>query len=112
MLQKKIITLFITLLCFLLLCSCAKKEPSSAISQATQKEISTIQKDIQKSTCDNKDILITRLDNIKAEINNITLACKTEKEVLKQENSKLKIIIVSLILILLASGYIIIKKRV
>lgn len=100
------------LLILILLCSCAKKEPSTAISQATQKEISTIQKDIQKSTCDNKDILITRLDNIKAEINNITLACKTEKEVLKQENNKLKIIIISLFLFVVLGITLIVKHKV
>lgn len=106
--MKKIVLLMV-IFC---LCSCSKKEPSTAISESTQKEIATIQKDIQKSSCENKDSLISRLEGIKAEVKNIDLSCKTEKEVLKQENSKLKIIIGSLILILLASGYIIIKKRV
>lgn len=109
--MKRILILF-WILILLLLCSCAKKEPSTAISEATKKEISTIQKDIQKSTCDNKDILITRLDNIKAEINNISLACKTEKDVLKQENNKLKIIIISLSLFIVLGITLIIKHKV
>lgn len=106
--MKKIV-LFMIIFC---LSGCAKKEPSTAITETTSKEIVQIQKDIKNSTCDNKDSLIARLEGIKAEVKNIDLSCKTEKEVLKQENSKLKIIIGSLILILLASGYIIIKKRV
>ena len=109
--MKKFAIIF-WLFILLLLCSCAKKEPSTAISEATQKEIVVIQEDIKKSTCENKDSFIKRLDSIRAEIKNIDLACKTEKDVLKQENSKLKIIIGSLVLIIILSVYVIIKKRV
>lgn len=109
--MKRFLIIF-WLLILILLCSCSKKEPSTAISQATQKEISTIQKDIQKSTCDNKDSLIARLEGIKAEVKNIDLSCKTEKEVLKQENSKLKIIIFSLFLFLILGITLIIKHKV
>lgn len=108
--MKKNLIIF-WLLILILLCSCAKKEPSTAISQATQKEISTIQKDIQKSTCDNKDSLITRLEGIKAEVKNIDLSCKTEKDVLKEENNKLKIIIFSLFIFLSLIITLIIKHK-
>ena len=85
--MKKIV-LFMVIFC---LCGCSKEEPIATISQATQKEITTLQKDIEKSTCENKGSLIERLDGIKAEIKNITIACNLKTEVLKQENSKLKI---------------------
>lgn len=97
----------IVLLC---LCACSKTEPSTAISQAVQKEITVLQKDIEQSTCDNKNTLIVRLDNIKSEIENVSLACSVEKDVLKEENKKLKIIITSLI-IMCVCGVVVIKKR-
>lgn len=109
--MKKILIIF-WLLILILLCGCSKEEPIATISQATQKEITTLQKDIEKSTCENKGSLIERLDNIKAEINNITLACKTEKEVLKQENNKLKIIIISLFLFIVLGITLIVKHKV
>ena len=106
--MKKIV-LFMVIFC---LCGCAKKEPSTVLTETTSKEISQLQKDIEKSTCENKDSLIARLEGIKTEVKSINEMCTLRYDSLKQENSKLKIIIGSLILILLASGYIIIKKRV
>lgn len=106
---KKIIILFITLF---FICGCAKKEPSTVLTETTSKEISQLQKDIEKSTCENKESFIARLNSINTEVKSINEMCTLRYDTLKQENSKLKIIIGSLILILLASGYIIIKKRV
>ena len=93
------------------LSGCAKKEPSTAISEATQKEIITIQKDIEKSSCDNKNSLVARLEAIKTEVKNISLACDVEKNVLKEQVSKLKIIMASLLTIIVLSTLAIIKKR-
>lgn len=109
--MKKFVIIF-WLFILILLCSCSKKEPSTAIAENASKEIVQVQEDIKKSTCENKSSFIARLDSIRAEIKNIDLACKTEKDVLKQENSKLKIIIGSLVLIIILSVYVIIKKRV
>ena len=106
--MKKIV-LFMGIFC---LCGCAKKEPSTVLTEATTKEIVQLQKDIEKSTCENKDVFIAKLNSISTEVKSINEMCTLRYDSLKQENSKLKIIIGSLILILLASGYIIIKKRV
>lgn len=106
--MKKIV-LFMIIFC---LCGCAKKEPSTVLTEATTKEIVQLQKDIEKSTCENKNVFIAKLNSISTEVKSINEMCTLRYDSLKQENSKLKIIIGSLILILLASGYIIIKKRV
>ena len=101
----------VVILLIVVLCGCSKKAPSTAISETTQKEIITIQKDIEKSTCENKSSFIARLDTIKSEVNNITLACNIEKKVLEENISKLKIIIMALSLIIFLSLYAIIKRR-
>lgn len=107
--MKKLFYIFCIMQIFL--SGCAKKEPSTAISEATQKEIVVIQEDIKKSTCENKDSFIKRLDAIKTEVKNISLACNTEKEVLKEQVSKLKIIMVFLIVLVFLSIMTIIKRR-
>jgi PBP1b-binding outer membrane lipoprotein LpoB len=105
--MKKII-----LVLFLVFISgCSKEEPIATISQSTQKEVTTLQKDIEKSTCENKSSFIERLDGIKAEIKNITIACNLKTDALKQENSKLKIIMASLLTVIVLSTLAIIKKR-
>lgn len=110
MLQKKIITLFITLLCFLLLCGCARKEPSTVLTEATTKEIVQLQKDIEKSTCENKNVFITKLNSISTEVKSINEMCTLRYDSLKQENSKLKIIIGFLALIFGGLIFLKIKK--
>ena len=109
--MKKFIIIF-WLLILILLCSCAKKEPSTVLTEATQKEIVQLQKDIEKSTCENKDVFISKLNSINTEVKSINTMCNLRYDVLKQENSKLKIIIGSLVLIIILSVYVIIKKRV
>lgn len=86
-----IILWFVWILCTL--SACAKKEPSTILTEETTKEISVIQKDIEKSACENKDSLIARLEGIKTEVKSINEMCTLRYDSLKQENSKLKWII-------------------
>lgn len=104
--MKKIIY-FIVLLC---LCCCSKKEPSTVLTEETSKEIVQLQKDIEKSTCENKDVYITRLNSIKTEVKSINEMCKLRYAELKQENSKLKITIGFFIFIICGLIIIRIKK--
>lgn len=101
---------FVTLLIILCLCGCAKKEPSTVLTEATQKEIVQLQEDIKKSTCENKDVFISKLNSISTEVKSIDNMCKLRYSELKQENSKLKIIMAFLVLIFL-STIAIIKRR-
>ena len=103
--KDKIIILMIVF-CF---CGCAKKEPSTVLTEATTKEIVQLQKDIEKSTCDNKDVFIARLNSINTEVKSINEMCTLRYDSLKQENSKLKIIIGFLSLIF--GGLIILKIK-
>ena len=107
--MKKLIILFWVFILLCLLCGCSKKEPSTVLTEETSKEITQLQKDIEKSTCDNKDVYITRLNSIKTEVKSINEMCKLRYAELKQENSKLKMTIGFLILLLV--GLIILKIR-
>ena len=91
------------------LCGCAKKEPSTVLTEETSKEIVQLQKDIEKSTCENKDIYITKLNSIKTEVKSINEMCTLRYAELKQENSKLEMTIGFLVLLLV--GLIILKIR-
>lgn len=93
------------------LCGCAKKEPSTVLTEATQKEIVQLQKDIEKSTCENKDVFISKLNSINTEVKSINEMCNLRYGELKQENGKLKIIITFLLTIGCALIYLLIKKR-
>lgn len=104
--MKKII-LFMVVFC---LCGCAKKEASTVLAESTQKEIIQLQEDIKKSTCENKDFFISKLNSISTEVKSIDNMCKLRYSELKQENSKLKIIMAFLVLIFL-SIIAIIKRR-
>lgn len=102
--------LFIIMIVFCL-CGCAKKEPSTVLTEATQKEIVQLQKDIEKSTCENKDVFISKLNSINTEVKSINEMCNLRYGELKQENGKLKIIITFLLTIGCALIYLLIKKR-
>lgn len=99
--KDKIIILMIAL-CF---CGCAKKEPSTVLTEATTKEIVQLQKDIEKSTCENKDVFIAKLNSISTEVKSINEMCLLRNNELKQENSKLKWIIG--FMVILCGGFIV-----
>lgn len=103
--KDKIIILMIVF-CF---CGCAKKEPSTVLTETTTKEIVQLQKDIEKSTCENKDVFIAKLNSISTEVKSINEMCTLRYDSLKQENSKLKWVIG--FLILLFGGFIILKFK-
>lgn len=121
MLQKKIITLFITLLCFLSLCGCAKKEPSTAIAENIKSDITVIEHQIQDvkdnlpkecQTSSVKASLTTiqeNVKNIKGKVDSQVVVCNTQNAVLQQENSKLRLVIGFLVFIIV--GYLILKFK-
>lgn len=88
-----------------LVCACAKTEPSTGIIDNIKKDITVIDKQIEnvKNTlpveCQTPTVksqfenLREQVKAISAKAETVDVACKTEKEVLRQENSKLKIII-------------------
>lgn len=93
------------------LVGCSKQTPTTAITETTKKEIVVLQKDIEYSTCDNKKDLISKLDNIKSEVNNILLACNSEKKILEQTISKLRIVIMAIFFCSLLFIAVIMKKK-
>lgn len=119
MLQKKIIIL----LCFLSLCGCAKKEPSTAIAENIKSDITVIEHQIQDvkdnlpkecqnpSVKANLSIIQENIKNIKGKVDSQVIACDTQNDVLQQENSKLKWIIGFLLTIGCLLLYLLIIKR-
>jgi dipeptide/tripeptide permease len=108
---KKI--LFLSFISFSLFCGCAKTTPSISIKESTKQEIANIQEDIKVLQCDDvaKKTLTLRLETIKSDVENISLSCETEKEVYKQEISKLKIIITILIMAICGIIYWFIRRK-
>lgn len=106
---KKIILTFV---CFFVL-GCAKTTPSISIKESTKQEIANIQEDIKVLQCDDvsKKTLTLRLETIKSDVENISLSCETEKEVYKQEISKLKIIVSVLIMAICGIIYWFIRRK-
>ncbi len=106
-----------------MLVGCSKKAPSTAITESVKSDINVIEAQISDfkedlpAECKNPSVnaklstIQANLKTITAKVENIDLSCKTEKEVLAQENSKLKIIISSLIVVMILLGYILIKKK-
>lgn len=104
-----------------LVCACAKTEPSTGIIDNIKKDITIIDKQIENvkdtlpAECQTSAVksqfenLREQVKTISAKAETVDVACKTEKEVLRQENSKLKIIIGFLILIF--AGLIVLKIR-
>ena len=107
-----------------LLCACSKTEPSTALIKTTQESIKATQETVKsldkiitpecKTTAINSILsdVNTRLSTLNKEVENIGLACKTEKDVLKEENSKLKIIITFLLIISCGLIYLLAKKTI
>ena len=103
------------------LSGCAKKEPTTAIADSIKSDINIVEQQIEDfkqdlpSECKTPTVkvnLTTIQANIKTlagKVDNLDKTCLTRLDVLKEENSKLKIIIGFLILIII--GYIILKIR-
>lgn len=96
----------------LLLCGCATKEVSTSIADVVRSEVVNLKEDLKKSTCspEDKESFTRRLDALEANIKNIPLSCSIEKDGLKREISRLKLIVFSLIILIVGGGYMIIKK--
>lgn len=104
-----------------LLSSCSKKEPSTAIAENIKSDIVVVEQQIQDikenlpTECKNTTVkanLTTIQANLKtltSKIDSQVIACNTEKKVLEEENSKLRIIIGFLIFII--AGWIILKIK-
>lgn len=116
--MKKIICILAVLLS-----ACSKTEPSTAIADSIKQDVTVIEKQVEtvkqslQVECKTPAVM-AQLDTIQAQVKTIstkadsaTLACKTEKDVLKQENSKLKIVIVFLLTIGCGLIYLLTKKR-
>ena len=113
------------ILCILLifLNGCAKKEPSTAIADSVKSDIIVVEKQLDDvkdnlpKECQNTTVkanLSTIQANIKtitAKVDNIDLSCKTEKEVYKQQISKLHIIICSLIAFCMLLIFVLVKRK-
>ena len=103
--KSKFVTFYIFCILQIFLTGCSKKEPSTAIVDSVKSDIVVIEQQIEyfkqglPKECQNSSVsanlntIQANIKTISTKVENIDLACKTEKEVLRQENSKLKIII-------------------
>lgn len=113
--------LFMIFLCLFLISACAKKEPSTAIADNIKSDIIVVEKQIDDlkdnlpSECknpsvnENLNVIQTNLKSITSRVDSQVLACNTEKQVLEQENSKLRLVIGFLVFIIV--GYLILKFK-
>lgn len=108
---KKILTI-IWLLCVLsLITACSKPEPTVAIADTIKSDITVIEHQIQDvkdnlpKECQNPSvnanlgIIQENVKNLKAKVDAQVITCKSQNDSLKQEISKLKIIIGFLVFI-------------
>lgn len=114
---------FVLLAAIIGLNGCSKTEPSTAIADTIKEDIKVIEKEIVSvkenlpAQCRNKqldtqlDTISVQVKNISTKVNSVDVACKTEKEVLTQQISKLHIIIGILFTIGCVLGFLLIKKR-
>lgn len=118
---KKILTI-IWLLCALsLITACSKKEPTVAIADTIKSDITVIEHQIQDvkdnlpkecqnpSVNTNLGIIQENVKNLKAKVDTQVITCKSQNDSLKQEISKLKIIIGFLVFIFV--GIVFLKLR-
>ena len=106
-----------------MLVGCSKQTPSTAITESVKSDINVIESQIEdfkqdlptecKSSSVNAKLstIQANLKTITTKVESIDLSCKTEKEVLIQENSKLKATILSLLVIAGLLGYILVRKK-
>lgn len=118
---KKILTI-IWLLCVLsLITACSKKEPTVIIADTIKSDITVIEHQIQDvkdnlpkecqtpSINANLGIIQENVKNLKAKVDTQVITCKSQNDSLKQEISKLKIIIGFLVFIF--AGIVFLKLR-
>lgn len=118
---KKILTI-IWLLCVLsLITACSKKEPTVIIADTIKSDITVIEHQIQDvkdnlpkecqtpSINANLGIIQENVKNLKAKVDTQVITCKSQNDSLKQEISKLKIIIGFLVFIFV--GIVFLKLR-
>ena len=109
------------LLIVCLLCACSKPEPTAVIADAIKSDITVIEHQIQDvkdnlpkecqnpSVKANLNIIQENVKNLKAKVETQVITCKAQNESLKQEISKLKIIIGFLVFIF--AGIVFLKFR-
>ena len=105
----------------ILLTGCAKKEPTTAIADSIKSDIKIVEQQIEDFKQDlptecktpsvkaNLSTIQANIKTLSGKVDNLDKTCLTRLDVLKEENSKLKITIGFLILIII--GYIILKIR-
>lgn len=106
-----------------LLSSCSKKQPYAEIAEQIKSDIVVVEHQIQdieenlSTECKNTTVkanlstIQANLKTITARVESQVLACDDKRKLLESENSKLKVIISSLIVIMILIGYILIKKK-
>ena len=119
---KKILTI-IWLLCVLsLITACSKKEPTVVVADTIKSDITVIEHQIQDvkdnlpkecqtpSINANLGIIQENVKNLKAKVDTQVITCKSQNDPLKQEISKLKIIIGFLIFIFVGIAFLKLRK--
>lgn len=85
--------------CFLLLCSCSGASLTNKITESAVISVESLESTLP-SEC-KSDGIKASINSIKTQINAISTACDTEKELLQEKISTLKAIILALVGILL-----------
>lgn len=110
---------FLLIVC--LLCACSKPEPTAVIADAIKSDITVIEHQIQDvkdnlpKECQNASVkanlgtIQENVKNLKTKVDAQVITCKAQNESLKQEISKLKIIIGFLVFIF--AGIVFLKLR-
>lgn len=113
---------FVVVCFFIGLTGCKSTEVSENITQNTIKEVAEVKKVIkqieEKTPIECKtDLFLSQLqtittqtDSIKAQVENISLACRTEKDVLKKDVKIRELIIVGILALLLFLLFIRLRK--
>lgn len=112
----------ILFLVMFLMCGCSSTTASESITKNTIKEVVSVKKVIkqieEKTPIECKtDLFLSQLqtintqtDSIKAQVENISLACQTEKDVLKKDIKIREFIIVGILALLLFLLFIRLRK--
>ena len=87
--------------------SCSHKTITSRLTENTKQEIEIIKSQVKTLTCDKveKTEIMQRLESVKKSVENIDLACKTEKQILTERINKLHAILLSVAVILIVFLY-------
>lgn len=111
---------FLLIVC--LLCACSKPEPTAVIADTIKSDITVIEHQIQDmkdnlpKECQNSSVkanlgtIQENVKNLKAKVDTQVITCKAQNESLKQEISKLKIIIGFLVFIFAGIAFLKLRK--